>query len=89
MSIHKDDDRRQWYLGADADDERVAAVLAPTETDEEKAGPQYRAVIARADFLTILGGNGLGHQVVDKRGGSLSSVCHASGGSSSTPYFSR
>ncbi len=31
MSIHKDDDRRQWYLGADAGDERVAAALDPIE----------------------------------------------------------
>jgi DNA invertase Pin-like site-specific DNA recombinase len=31
MSIHKDDDRRQWYLGADADDKRVAAALDPIE----------------------------------------------------------
>jgi DNA invertase Pin-like site-specific DNA recombinase len=31
MSIHKDDDRRQWYLGSEADDERVAAALDPIE----------------------------------------------------------
>ncbi|WP_248910485.1 hypothetical protein [Halocatena marina] len=27
MSIHKDDERQQWYLGGEADDERVDAVL--------------------------------------------------------------
>jgi DNA invertase Pin-like site-specific DNA recombinase len=31
MSIHKDDERRQWYLTADADDERVGAALDPIE----------------------------------------------------------
>lgn len=31
MSIHKDDDRCQWYPGADADDERVATALDPIE----------------------------------------------------------
>jgi DNA invertase Pin-like site-specific DNA recombinase len=31
MSIHKDADRRQWYLGAAADDDRVAAALDPIE----------------------------------------------------------
>jgi DNA invertase Pin-like site-specific DNA recombinase len=33
MSIHKNDDRRQWYLRANADDERVDTALAPIETD--------------------------------------------------------
>jgi hypothetical protein len=32
VSIHQDVDRRQWYLGAEADDERVAAALDPIET---------------------------------------------------------
>jgi DNA invertase Pin-like site-specific DNA recombinase len=32
MNIHKDDERRQWYLGAEADDERVDAALDPIET---------------------------------------------------------
>jgi DNA invertase Pin-like site-specific DNA recombinase len=32
MSIHKDDDRRQWYLGAAAADQRVDAALDPIET---------------------------------------------------------
>jgi hypothetical protein len=27
MKIHKDPDRRQWYLGAEADDDRVSAAL--------------------------------------------------------------
>ncbi len=31
MSIHKDDDRRQWYLGRTADDERVNAALDPVK----------------------------------------------------------
>lgn len=31
MSIHKDNDRRQWYLRADADDERVDTALDPIE----------------------------------------------------------
>lgn len=31
MSIHKDEARRQWYLGGEADDERVAAALDPIE----------------------------------------------------------
>lgn len=32
MSIHKDEARRQWYLGADAEDDRVAAALDSIET---------------------------------------------------------
>lgn len=31
INIHKDDDRRPWYLSADADDERVATALNPIE----------------------------------------------------------
>ncbi len=31
MSIHKNDDRRQWYLDAEAPDERVDAALNPIE----------------------------------------------------------
>ncbi len=31
MSIHKNDDRRQWYLDAEAADERVDAALDPIE----------------------------------------------------------
>ncbi|MFC6965071.1 recombinase family protein [Halocatena marina] len=31
MSIHKDDERRQWYLDGEADDERVDAALDPIE----------------------------------------------------------
>lgn len=33
MSIHKDDARRQWYLRADDDDERVDTALDPIEID--------------------------------------------------------
>jgi DNA invertase Pin-like site-specific DNA recombinase len=31
MSVHKDAERRQWYLGAEADDDRVNAALDPIE----------------------------------------------------------
>jgi hypothetical protein len=29
MNIHKDPDRRRWYLGMEAGDERVNAALEP------------------------------------------------------------
>lgn len=36
MSIHKDEDRRRWYLGAAAEDERVNIALDPIETRSER-----------------------------------------------------
>lgn len=32
INIHKDDDRRQWYLGVTAEDDRVSAALSPLQT---------------------------------------------------------